>query len=135
MPSTEVSAGITEGLANVMQYNRDRPLRDARLSEAQSRQQLSQAKLAEYSSNAGNRATERDMEMQQLQLQLRKSQSTQLQGSTFMSFDAYEADGDTRHLNNLLKSAKGNPVGTMWEKWNRFDPLVRNKETEAMLAG
>jgi hypothetical protein len=131
MPSAEIYAGVTQGLANVQQYERDRPIRDLRLQEAQARQQKSMMELEDYQ---GTREPKQDLEVQRLSNELYTERTSRLKTETFGAFDTYEADGDTRHLNTFLQGAKKNPNGAgIWGKWNRFDPLVRNRETEAML--
>ena len=134
MPSAQTYAGITQGIANTQQYIRETPEREARLAEAQSRQKLSQLKLDEYQQQAPIRQEKADIELERLQSALSDERKSRLKNETFSAFDSYEGDGDTRHLNNFLTSAKANSAGSnIWNKWVRFDPMVRSQETEAML--
>ena len=135
MPSAQIYEGITEGLANVQQYKREAPERDARRAEAQMRQEKSRLALEDYTQRAPNRASRAELELEQLKGELRLANTTRLGQDMFKSFDSYEADGDTKHLNNFLASAKTNPAGSAaWDEWARFDKLERNESTEAMLA-
>ena len=127
-------AGVTAGLSQLQDIERDRPARDARLKEARASQQTAEAKRDEYLQGAPSRKKQQDLEVEQLQNQVRTEQSTRLKGQTYGAFNRYEADGSTKHLNNFLGEAKANPAGqNIWGNWSRFDPLTRTSESEAML--
>lgn len=134
MPSAQLYAGITEGLSNVAQYERERPLREARLAEAKARQAKSEFDFEQAQSKAPIQQSQAQLELEQTRAELATMRAQNLKRDTFSTFDAYEADGDARHLNSFLTTAKQNPQGQMWQNWVRFDPMTRNPETEAMLA-
>lgn len=134
MSKAQMFAAATQGLANVAQYERERPEREMRAQEAKMRQQMSMQQLQEYQQQAPLRKSQAELALEQNTMQLRDEQAKRLRNETFSSFDMYEADSDPRHLNNFLRSAKANPAGrAMWSQWVRFDPLTRTPETEAML--
>lgn len=134
MPSAQMYAGISEGLSNVAKHERERPLREARVNEARSRQKLASGQLQEFQSGAENRKSTANIELDALKRQQRTDQTKQLGTDLFSSFDKYESDGDTKHLNNFLAVAKRNPAGSAdWGEWTRFDSMTRTPETEAML--
>lgn len=134
MSDAQMYAGVAQGLSNVAQYQRERPQREARVAEAKNRQQLSEMKLQEYVQGAPRREAKADIELEQMQGELRKERAARLKTDTYQAFDRYEGDGDARHLNNFLNTAKTNPMGReTYGKWARWDVLQRNPETEAML--
>lgn len=133
MPSSSVYAGIARGASNVAQYERDRPERESKRAQARSSQQLAKLKLQDYKSAAPLRKSQQELELEQTRNELAKEQEVRLKSESFSAFDRYEANGDTKHLNNFLVSAKSNPADDMWSHWARFDPVVQNKQTEALL--
>ena len=134
MPSASIYAGVSEGLANVAQHERDRPIREARAAEATARRDLSQQQLQEHQAGAPMRQSQAELELEQLKGRLDDEQTSRLGSDMFKAFDNYEADSDTKHLNNFLASAKANPSGMAeWGDWARFDPLTRTPKSEALL--
>ena len=134
MPSAYVGLGIAKGASAAQDYERGRPERDLRRQTAKLQQKQATQELDEYIEGAPTRKSASELELEQLKSSTRQMQSKGLQQSTYQAFRMYETDGSTRHLNQFLQSAKTNPVGqSMWGQWSRFDPVVRNQETEAML--
>jgi hypothetical protein len=120
-----IGAGLAQGAEAVQAYERARPERELRLAEAKNRQRQSQLALDEFQSQAGNRMETADLELQQLQYQVGKQQTENLKNDTYQAFRLFNADGDTRHMNNFLASAKKNPKGQkMWGGYARFDPVT-----------
>lgn len=135
MASAYQGAGIAAGAANVQDYVLQKPERDARRAEALARQKEAEMGLQEYQQNAPLRAAQSDLALQQAQEELRKLQAGSLQDKTFTAFSRYNADNDTRHINNFLQEAKRNPLGNrLYSDWSRWDSVPRTPETEAMLA-
>jgi len=134
MADAAVWAGATQGLANVAKYNQERPEREARVAEAKTRQATSEFQLQQAKQNAPLNRSRAELDLERVKGELGTERKNRLKNETFSAFDSYEADSDVRHLNNFLTSAKQNPAGKMWQQWVRFDPLVRDKETESMLA-
>ncbi len=129
MRNIDLASGVVDGLAAVHQYRQEREVRDARNSQAELVKQRANATMA-----AGVPAAQANAEVTQLQNQLRSSQAQSLKQETFSAFDRYSADGDTRHLNTFLQSAKKNPVGsTMYSDIVRIDPMQPNNFTKAQL--
>ena len=132
MPSAQQWAGAAKGLEDIGTYRRERPMRDARLAEAKSKQQLARSQLDEYTANAPNRKTASEIELEKMQQELRKSRSDNLRTSTYDAFRLYDSDGDVRHLNTFLQRAKQQP-NNIWSHWNSFNAVTRNPQTEALL--
>lgn len=133
MPSAATYAGIASGLANVANYERERPMREARTAEAKAKQEKAELSLQDYKQQTPNRQSRAELELEQLRGQVFEERATSMRNQSFATFSAYDGDNDTRHLNNLLVDARKNPAGKMWDKWARFDPMIRNTKTEAML--
>tara|TARA_R110000851_G_C13101812_1_gene568634 strand:+ start:10660 stop:12246 length:1587 start_codon:yes stop_codon:yes gene_type:complete len=122
--STYTGAGIAKGAADVATYAREKPERDLRLQEAQSRQKLSSLKLDEYQANSPMRDSAKDVEIQGLKNELYKGQASGLQAKTFDAFDRYQGDRNVRHLNNFFAEAKQNPIGAkMYQQIARVDSI------------
>ncbi len=129
MAGVDLAAGLVEGVANVQDYQRDKPARDARNSQAQ----LIQAR-ANASLNAGAPQAEADAQVEQLKNQVRSMQMQTLKQDTFSAFDRYSADGDVKHLNTFLDSARKNPIGKdIYTELLRVDPAQPNSFTKAQL--
>ena len=99
MPTAQQWAGVTKGLEDVATYRRERPMRDARLAEAKSRQQLASSKLDEHIAGQPLRQSQAELQVEQLQQEVRKSRAENLKTSTYDAFRLYDNDGDVRHLN------------------------------------
>lgn len=157
MANTGLYAGITQGLSNVLDYERERPARERRekleIAEAQSLQQerRSRQEDREYRRQEAQQRQQRskvqfeatqaanevkqsaaELELEDLRGQVKQEKQARLKTETFNAFRSYNADGDVRHLNNFLTTAKqmGDPT---WSHWTRFDPMTRTPQTEAML--
>lgn len=129
MPNVDIAEGITQGLANVQTYQRERPVRDARNAQAQLVQARANADLA-----AGVPQLEADKQVTELQNQVKSMQMQSLKQDTFSAFDRYSADGDTKHLNTFLQQAKANPAGqALYADIVRIDPVQPNQFTKAQL--
>lgn len=133
MPSAQQYAGLVEGVSGALDYHKERPVREARVNEALARQREAQLRLQEFEQGAPLRREQSEIEIENLRSELKTARHNSLRTDTYAAFDNYEADGDTRHLNNLLESAKKNPVGTSWQRFVRFDPVARTRQTEALL--
>ena len=134
MPTAQQWAGVTKGLEDVATYRRERPMRDARLAEAKSRQQLASSKLDEHIAGQPLRQSQAELQVEQLQQEVRKSRAENLKTSTYDAFRLYDNDGDVRHLNTFLQQAKRNPANkNIWSHWNSFTTVTRNPQTEALL--
>ena len=134
MPSATTLAGVTQGLSNVQQYERERPMREARLAEANLRRKQSELELNEYIANTQNRQTMKDVEVAKMKNELFNLQTESLKNATFSAFKSYNADQDPRHLNAFSQRAKASPVGSqMWSKWARFDQMQDTPFVRAQL--
>jgi len=132
MAKTSVYAGLTQGLSNVAEYERDRPAREMRMAEARQRQKRGQMAIEQEEALAPIRQTQAELQLDQMQGQLKQEKRARLKNETYNAFRQYNSDGDTRHLNNFLQSAK-QMQDPMWSRWARFDPMTRTPQTEAML--
>tara|TARA_R110000824_G_C15233132_1_gene679097 strand:+ start:13421 stop:15070 length:1650 start_codon:yes stop_codon:yes gene_type:complete len=157
MANTGLYAGITQGLSEVADYERGRPARERkatmesaeaqsmhqerrsrqedrtyRQQEAKTRQTRSKAEFEQSQTLGATQQSKAELQLEQLQGQLKEEKGARLKNETYGAFKQYNADGDTRHLNNFLKSAKqmGDPT---WSHWSRFDAMTRTPQTEAML--
>lgn len=134
MPSAQEWAGISQGLANVSQQMQTKPLRDARLAEAQSKQTLAEEQLTDYQGRAPLRKSQESLELEQTRQQLKSMQANGLKQGSFSAFDRYEADKDVKHLNNWLGDAKRTNIGArLHQDVVRLDKLTRTPQTETML--
>jgi len=132
MANTGLYAGITQGLSNVAEYERDRPNRELRRAEALQRQQRGQMAIEQDLAMAPVRQSQAEIQLEQMQGQLKREKQARLKNETYNAFRQYNGDGDTRHLNNFLQSAKQMQDPT-WSVWSRFDPMTRTPKTEALL--
>ncbi len=129
-----VGQGITEGARSVQQYERERPEREARREAAQNQAELSSLKLEEYKANAPVRASQRTNELAKLEADTYQTNANLAKQQSYDAFKMYDADGDARHLNNWLTTAKTNPVSQrITTGMVRLDNLTRTPEVEKML--
>ncbi len=125
--SAQKFAGLAQGLA-------DAPDTFQRQREAQMRTTASEQKLREYQQGAPLRASEQELQMQQVQNQLHKTQAEGLQAKTYSSFRNYNGDGNIKHLNNFLTGAKQNPLGrNMYGDVARYDNLENTADNVQQL--
>lgn len=157
MANTALLSGITQGLSNVLDYERERPERERRAAietaeaaslhqerksrqedrvyrrqEAVTRQQQAAAKFEQSMALGEAQQSKTELQLEEMKASLKKERQARLKTETFNAFRQYNGDGDTRHLNNFLQSAKQMGDKT-WGHWSRFDPLTRTPQTEAML--
>jgi len=135
MTNIYMGEAISKGASNVATYNRERPERDARREEAQSRQELSALKLEDYKDTAQNRKSRQDLELEQTKQQLNQLQSTSAEKATYAAFDAYESTDDIKHLNNFLTDIKKTPQGArMYGGMTRLDKITDTPENRSQLS-
>ena len=109
--------------------------RRASVDRAKLEQQLAEEKLQDYQANRGVRESEAQLRLEQVENETAKLQAERLKLSTFNAFDAYDADGNVRHLNNFLSSAKTTQQGlASWGNWVRFDQVADTPEVRRQLA-
>ena len=119
-----LGAGIAEGAAKTAAYNDMQPERQARLREAQLRQQKAQIELDEFQQNAPTRQTQEQLQLQQTQADVQKMQAQLARDQAFQAFRMYGEVGDTKVLNNLLTSWKNNPMAkSIMGNVVRVDPV------------
>jgi len=134
MASAQFYSGIAKGLRTAQLEHRDKPLRDARLAEAKSKQTLAEEQLQEYREGASLRKSEAELAAARAQAQLRSVQAASLKQESYNAFDRYEADNDIKHLNNWLKDAKKIPMGNkIHSNVVRLDEVTRTPQSENML--
>lgn len=129
-----IGASIAQGAANVQQYRSERPERDARRQAAQNQAKLSEMKLEEYEANAPVRASQRTNELARLEAETYQTNANLAKQQSYDAFKMFDVDGDARHLNNWLNTAKTNPVSkNITAGMVRLDNLTRTPEVEKML--
>lgn len=134
MVSAYIGKGIAEGAAAVQEYDRTYEMRQAQRQTARNEQALSQMKLNEYVANAPMRKTQAELELQQTQAATYQANASVLRQQTYDGFRLFQADGNSRHLNNFLAQAKQNPVGAkMYGDIARYDNLVKTDKTDQLL--
>lgn len=122
-----LGAAITEGAA-------DAPYRTARLQEAQSRAKMSQMQTQAYEEQAPARKAQVDAQTAQLQQQLYQTNAQMAKQQTYDAFQRYQQDGDPKHLNQWLTSAKSNPVAAnLTADMTRMDRVTRSPENDKIL--
>lgn len=122
-----LGAAITEGAADI-------PFRTARLQEAQSRAKMSQMQTQTYEQQAPLRQAQQDTQTAQLQAQLYQTNAAIAKQQTYDAFGRYQIDGDPKHLNQWLSSAKSNPVAAnLTADMTRMDKVTRSPENDKIL--
>lgn len=122
-----LGAAITEGAADI-------PFRTARLQEAQSRAKMSQMQTQTYEQQAPLRQAQQDTQTAQLQQQLYQTNAQMAKQQTYDAFQRYQMDGDPKHLNQWLTSAKSNPVAAnLTADMTRMDRVTRSPENDKIL--
>ena len=120
-----LGAGIAEGAAKAAAYNDMQPERQARLREAQSRQQKAQIELDEFQQNAPMRQTQEQLQLQQTQAEVQKMQAQLARDQAYQAFRMYNEVGDTKVLNNLLNNWTNNPMAkSIMGSVVRVDPVT-----------
>lgn len=131
-----LGAGIAKGAADVAQYERERPERDARLQEAKFRQQKAQLELDEYQQQTPTRRTQEQLQLQQTQAEVQKMQAQLAKDQAYQAFRMYNDTGDTKVLNNLLVSWKNNPTAkSLMGDAVRVDPVSMQDASALKQAG
>lgn len=131
-----IGAGIAKGVAAVQEHNRGREMRELQLSEARSRKELADSKLAEYNQNATLRESQTELQLAQTQQQLRTANAQILEQQTYDAFSRYDSDSDPKHLNLFLQQSRKNPLAHAANTFARIDSLQtapRNSEVDAQL--
>lgn len=124
-------AAATEGLSSAMDYERERPVRDMRLQEAKLKLTRAKEEAADYTKDQPIRDAERDQKLTAMQESVYKTQRDFAARRTYDAFNQYNADGDTKHLNNFLKFAKTDPsMGSIYEHIVRVDTLQASDRTK-----
>lgn len=106
-----VGLGIAQGAADVQKHVQGQELRELQLTEARQRQQQSKAQFDTSQAAAATSGSVAKEQLEQMQMQTRQMQQELFKRDMYDSFRLYDADRDTKHLNNLVKSAKVNPAG------------------------
>lgn len=109
-----VAQGVAQAGAAADAREAARPELEARRKLATTRQQTAELALQAQQNLAPLQQTTAELKVDMLEQQLKQQQSTTLKTQTFDAFRNYQADGDTRHLNNFLSAAKqmpNNPYG------------------------
>lgn len=120
--SAFTGAGIAKGAANVVEYERGREMRNIQLAQAQ--QQLDMSKQL-----APLQVTQTEEQLKQLEMQNKQLAGQMFKRDTYDAFRLFEADGDTKHLNNFLSQAKSSPVGgSLFKDVTRVDRLASSPE-------
>lgn len=131
-----LGAGIAEGASKAAQYNRERPERELRLQEAQMRQQEAQMRLQEFQQNAPMRKTQAELQLQETQANVQKMQATLAREQAYQAFRMYGETGDTKVLNNLLRTWKDNPAAqNLMGDIVRVDPVTEQDANVLRQAG
>lgn len=129
-PLSALGAGITAGAERFQAEQAEAPFREERLKQAKLQTQQAQANVDRVPAQKSID----ELQVQQMQLQLRQNQGAVLKQQTFDAFRAYQADGSVRHLNSFYAEAKKNPIGAnMFKNLVRVDAMERTAETEKML--
>jgi hypothetical protein len=129
-------SGIAKGFSATPGAIKESKMKDAQLATAQSRQQMAEMQLEEYSASAPTRAKADEVQMQKLEMDSYNTNTQLTKQQTYDSFNRFKADNDVRHLNTFLADVKGNPVGAkLYGDVVRMDPLTRTTENDAILRG
>lgn len=127
-------AGMAAGLAGAAEKVSRVPDDIMRREEAKTMQQQRQLQLQHAQQMLPLQRTQTELQVEQMQNAIGTMRRESLLNHTYQGFTAYNTDGDVRHLNNVLEYARNTPEGNMtWGRWARFEPLTRDRETEAAL--
>ncbi len=122
-----IGLGLTQGAANVAEYERGREMRNLQLEQAKLQLQTAQ-KLAPM------QVSQTEEQLKQLEMQNKQMAAQMFKRDTYDAFRLFEADGDTKHLNNFLSQAKQSPVGgSLFQDVTRVDRLASSPEATALL--
>jgi hypothetical protein len=125
--SAFTGAGLAQGAANVAEYERGREMRNIQLEQANL--QLDTAKKL-----APMQVSQTEQQLKQLEMQNKQIAGQMFKRDTFDAFRLFEADGDTKHLNNFLSQAKQSPVGgSLFKDVTRVDRLASSPDTIRMM--
>lgn len=134
--SAYIGLGMTQGAKDVQKYAQGKSMREAQQAQAMREAKLSEMKLSEFENNAPLREKEAEVKLAQLEGQLRQTNMQNLKAVTFSHFDRFEADGDVKHLNNMLRDVKKNPIGANANSdIVRYDALDNSPEVRQMMIG
>lgn len=112
-------SGLSSGaLANYR--NNLSPQGQAARSDAKLRKEQGEQELAYMQRNKEQLADFKDQQLAMLQRQQKQQTAQLVRNDTYSAFDKYNADGNVRHLNNMLKN-----VGSTEEGKNAFGNIVR----------
>lgn len=122
-------SGFTQGFA---QGAIDREEIMARRNLAKQKQQQSQLQMQEYNQQAPLREAQSTLALEQAQVETKKLRGAQVKEATYSAFNAYNVDGEVRHLNNFLSTAKRLDPNSMFSRINRVDKLSGIERSEAI---
>lgn len=130
--TANLGAGATQGFSSALQYERDRPMRDLRLQQAQLAQKQAQAQFDEFEENEPVRDAQRTQAIAQAQQGAYQANVDVMRSQTYDAFRRFESDKDVRHLNTFLKEAKQNPIGrNVYGDYTRVDSIANLDTAEA----
>ena len=133
MPA-EIYAGAARGAKTGFDYGLAAPDRELRRRQADLQIRQGEEALRQSQERSERVAGRENLELQQLKVDVRKTQAEETRRNTFDAFRRYEADGSTRHLNQFLQQSKNNPVSQrLYGSVLRVDPLVEDIESVNML--
>ncbi len=133
--SAYIGLGITQGAKAIQQHERGRATREAQQAAAMNQKQLSEMKLNEYKQNAPLREQQNEQAIAESRQLARQANQQNLKSITYSAFDKYEADGDVRHLNNMLRDVKKNPIGAKaGSNITRYDELTDTPQIRQMMS-
>ncbi len=125
-----IGLGIVEGVSELSKFNEGRDSREANRANARNQRDLSQERLDEFRRNQPVREAESTSQ----ELQFQQLIAADAERRTFKAFDLYTSDGNTEHLNNMLKALEKHPAGNVnAPDVLRFDKLVRSPESDQLL--
>lgn len=125
--AVDYGSAAVAGLADVAEYNRERPAREARNSQAKLMKEKADAQL-----QAGLPKVQSELEVEQLKLQLESTKAASVRQMTFSAFDRYSLDGNIAHMNQYLTDLKSMEPGLMGDIV-RVDKLEDTPEVRAQL--
>jgi hypothetical protein len=130
--TARLGAGATQGFSTAIQYERDRPMRDLRLQQAELAQKQAESQFEDYQENEPVRDAQRTQAIAQAQQGAYQANVDVMRSQTYDAFRRFQADNDVKHLNTFLKEAKQNPIGrNVYGDYTRVDSIGNLDTQEA----
>lgn len=135
--TAQIGRGVAKGSSGALEYERGRKQRELQLEDAELMMKRKKQEQKEWEANSGTRSAESDQRLAQAEQAAYQARGELFRTQTYDSFRRFDSDNDVRHLNQMLKDSRNNPVAaSLYQGVTRFDqPNEGNHQDFVRLLG